>query len=103
MGMMVALSGGNQFETSDYKVVCVDANMRGNGDVQGDGGTTLYIARENMNHFVPLRRLLDSRPIQQEGPEEVDDREEEATGLGVWTSTRFVIVVSVFCCWGLIP
>ena len=37
-----------------FRIVAVDWTHRGNGDVVGNGEHTLYIARENQNHFVPL-------------------------------------------------
>lgn len=43
-----SLSAGN------FRVVCVDCSYIGNGDVQGVGPQTLFIARQNANHFVPL-------------------------------------------------
>ena len=38
-----------------YKIVCVDVAWIGHGDVENEKGLkTLYIARQNANHFVPL-------------------------------------------------
>ena len=38
-----------------YKIVCVDVAWIGHGDVENEEGLkTLYIARQNANHFVPL-------------------------------------------------
>ena len=37
-----------------FRIVCVDLAFVGNGDVEGTGPTTLYIAREGASHFVPL-------------------------------------------------
>ena len=45
---------GGDFMPANYKIICVDANFIGNGDVEGEGATILYIARQNANHFVPL-------------------------------------------------
>ena len=45
---------GGEFTPANYKIICVDANFIGNGDVEGNGATILYIARQNANHFVPL-------------------------------------------------
>ena len=47
------------FNVNDYRVVCVDMNLPGHGDVVGssDARQTLCICRQNMNHFVPLLRL----------------------------------------------
>ena len=39
-----------------FRIVCVDLAFVGNGDVEGTGPTTLYIARERASHFVPLHR-----------------------------------------------
>lgn len=36
------------------RIVCVDTEFLGNGDVLGNGALSLFIARENGNHFVPL-------------------------------------------------
>ena len=47
---------GRNIDPSVYKVVCVDAQFIGNGDVEGNGVNILYIARQNANHFVPLLR-----------------------------------------------
>ena len=45
---------GEEFLPSTCKNVCVDATFIGNGDVKGNGARTLYIARQNANHFVPV-------------------------------------------------
>ena len=47
---------GRKFVPSAYKIICVDAMFIGNGDVEGNGSRTLYIARQNADHFVPLLR-----------------------------------------------
>ena len=47
---------GSDIVPSSYKIICVDAMFIGNGDVEGNGSTTLYIARQNANHFVPFLR-----------------------------------------------
>ena len=46
------------FDVNDFRVVCVDMNMPGHGDVFGraEARHTLYIGRQNLNHFVPLFR-----------------------------------------------
>ena len=54
LGIVSEQAGGTRVVASDYKVVCVDASLPGNGDVQGRGDTTLYLLRENMCHFVPM-------------------------------------------------
>ena len=45
-------------EPSSYKITCVDSEFEGHGEVVGSmddlGIISLYIARENGNHFVPL-------------------------------------------------
>ena len=40
--------------SESYTIVCVDMGCIGNGDVVGDGGTEVFIARVGGNHFVPL-------------------------------------------------
>ena len=50
----LAHSVGQDFAATSFKIVCVDAMFIGNGDVEGNGSTPLYIARQNANHFVPL-------------------------------------------------
>ena len=45
-------------DPESFRVVCVDLQYPGNGDVVGQGAQTLYIARGGANHFVPLRRHL---------------------------------------------
>jgi len=47
---------GRELMPSSFKIVCVDVMFIGNGDVEGNGATVLYIARQNGNHFVPLLR-----------------------------------------------
>ena len=47
---------GRDLMPSSFKIVCVDVMFIGNGDVEGNGATVLYIARQNANHFVPLLR-----------------------------------------------
>jgi len=43
------------------RIICTDVNLPGHGDVlptgKADGRMSLYIARQNLNHFVPLIRL----------------------------------------------
>ena len=56
---------GEEFLPSTYKIVCVDATFIGNGDVEGNGARTLYIARQSANHFVPL---LNAAPVDEGGP-----------------------------------
>jgi hypothetical protein len=59
--VLILLGEGNklgrplQLEPSKFRVVCVDLELEGHGDVVGEGTRTLYIAREHGNHFVPLR------------------------------------------------
>ena len=50
------------FDVNDCRIVCVDMNLPGHGDVVGSDGAhhILYICRQNMNHFVPLFRLRGS-------------------------------------------
>ena len=47
---------GRDIVPGSYKIVCLDAMFIGNGDVEGTGAISLYIARQNANHFVPLLR-----------------------------------------------
>ena len=52
---------GKKIDASAYRIICVDAMFVGNGDVEGNGSHTLYIARQNADHFVPLlRRTIDN-------------------------------------------
>ena len=50
-------------DPDDFKITCVDLDFQGNGEVVGGldedeiwerGVDTLYVARENRNHFIPL-------------------------------------------------
>jgi hypothetical protein len=43
---------------STVTIVCVDLNLPGHGNVVGTGPHKLYIARQNLNHFVPLVRTF---------------------------------------------
>ncbi len=51
---------GGDFVPRSYRIVCIDAMFVGNGDVEPpnprEGATTLYIARQDANHFVPLKK-----------------------------------------------
>ena len=47
---------GRHIVPEDYKIICIDAMYIGNGDVEGDGANIIYIARQDANHFVPLKR-----------------------------------------------
>ena len=46
------------FTVEQIRVICVDVQMPGHGDVIGNvqGDRTLFISRQNQNHFVPLIR-----------------------------------------------
>lgn len=48
----------SQFNVNEFQVICVDVQMPGHGDVQGNkyGSRKLCISRQNTNHFVPLIR-----------------------------------------------
>ena len=48
----------SQFNVNEFQVICVDVQMPGHGDVQGNkyGSRKLCISRQNINHFVPLIR-----------------------------------------------
>ena len=45
---------GMNLAPQDFSIICVDALHVGHGDREGTGTRTLYIARQNANHFVPL-------------------------------------------------
>ena len=45
---------GMNLAPQDFSIICVDALHLGHGDREGTGTRTLYIARQNANHFVPL-------------------------------------------------
>ena len=51
---LLSESSGRRLRSEAVRVVCVDIAYLGNGDVLGDGGLTLYVARENVNRSVPL-------------------------------------------------
>ena len=55
---LIGLLGENStiLRPEQFRIVCVDLEFPGNGDVEGTGTRSLYIARENANHFVPLHR-----------------------------------------------
>ena len=55
-------------DPDDYKITCIDLDFHGHGEVVGNVGDaghegiiSLYIARENGNHFVPLHKKRFSR------------------------------------------
>ena len=55
-------------DSEDFKITCIDLDFRGHGEVVGnfddsglEGIISLYIARENGNHFVPLHKKRFSR------------------------------------------
>ena len=50
----IGLVMGLNLTPESFRIICVDALHLGNGDVEGTGARTLYIARQNANHFVPL-------------------------------------------------
>ena len=47
-------NSGRSLRSDAVRIVCVDTQFLGNGDVRGTGGLSLFIARENGNRFVPL-------------------------------------------------
>ena len=51
---LLGQAAGHRLSPSTFRVRCVDVEFLGNGDVVGEGTTTLDIARINFNHFVPL-------------------------------------------------
>jgi len=50
-------SGEAPLDTSLFRIICVDLQYVGHGDIVGDGHVTLHVARVNGNHFIPLREL----------------------------------------------
>ena len=48
------VSGGPKFTQEQFKLICVDIEYAGHGEVVGAGHTALYIARVHANHFIPL-------------------------------------------------
>ena len=47
---------GQRLRPQSFRIVCVDLEYMGHGDVVGEGPVMLHIARENGNHFVPLEK-----------------------------------------------
>ena len=47
-------NAGRTLRSDAVRVVCVDTEFLGNGDVLGTRALTLFIARENGNRFAPL-------------------------------------------------
>ena len=47
---------GQRLRLESFRIVCIDLEYEGNGDVVGEGPVILHIARENGNHFLPLER-----------------------------------------------
>ena len=58
-----------RLDVNDYRVICVDLNLPGHGDVYGSpqASRILHICRQNLNHFVPLLRwnLSESPPASR--------------------------------------
>ena len=54
------VSGKPKMRHNRFRIICVDLDFIGNGEVvQGEGPLpliSLYIARVNQNHFIPLIR-----------------------------------------------
>ena len=52
---------GKKFCADDFRILCIDVNLPGHGDVLPPGNdaarTSVHIGRQNLNHFVPLIRL----------------------------------------------
>ena len=65
---IVELLGLEISEADRIRIVCVDVNLPGHGDVYPQGNNdnkfTLYIARQNLNHFVPLIPDTGSETLQ---------------------------------------
>ena len=49
-------AAGRPLRPETFRIIAVDVEFLGNGDVLGEGPNTLHLARENGNHFVPLSR-----------------------------------------------
>jgi len=49
--------GADPMDTSIFRLVCVDLDRLEHGDCVGTGDVTLYIAREDGNHFIPLHEV----------------------------------------------
>ena len=65
------LNGGPiSLNPENFRIVCVDMMFIGSGDVEGDGPISIYIARQNANHFVPLLRSRAS--VNSSGPSACD-------------------------------
>ena len=47
---------GQRLRPESFRIVVVDVEYLGHGDVAGGGPTTFHIAWENGNHFIPLIR-----------------------------------------------
>ena len=63
IGWLARLNANNaSFQADNFKLVCIDLFFVGHGDVVGDGLETLYLAREDANHFVPLIPVWDGGP-----------------------------------------
>ena len=70
-GCMPQLPDGRMWST-DYKIIAVDMRHLGNGDVVGVGNVTIYIARINGNHFVPLHPVVASSESSTRTPPRPD-------------------------------
>ena len=71
---------GMNLTPQDFSIICVDALHVGHGDREGTGTRTLYIARQNANHFVPLfhcsRGVEEIRAVASHIPFQIYQREE---------------------------
>ena len=71
---------GMNLAPQDFSIICVDALHVGHGDREGTGTRTLYIARQNANHFVPLfhcpRGVEEIRAVASHIPFQIYQREE---------------------------
>jgi len=49
--------GAEPVDMSMFRIVCVDLQYLGQGDIIGNGDVTFHIARVHGNHFIPLREM----------------------------------------------
>lgn len=52
--------GPRHLNPDTFRIICVDVNFVEEGAVEGEGAFPVYIARQNLNHFVPLLRFRGS-------------------------------------------
>ena len=76
-----------KFSADHFRIVCIDVNLPGHGDVlpagNDDGRINVYIARQNLNHFVPLIRLWGTEEAgYMHGPEQSSGAAKPASSSG---------------------